>query len=146
MTPMNKPEWFQMAENDGPKPVRTIKRGARIMALIAPLLLLGVGVLVAQSNDGGPASAVETQSPSNQITQNSQANVDSPNTQTTLSTQSTQANPISIKTSSTKTDVIASPAQTQTPVPTSHAIPPSTPSIQKPVAGGDDEGFEGDDD
>lgn len=60
MTPRKKPEWFQMAENDGPKPVRTIKRGARSIALIAPLLLLGVGVLVAQSNDGGPASAIET--------------------------------------------------------------------------------------
>lgn len=63
MTPMKKPEWFQMAEADGPRQVRKVKRGARIVALIAPLLLVGVGVVVAQSNDGGPALAVETKSP-----------------------------------------------------------------------------------
>ena len=61
MTPINKPEWFQMAEADGPKPMRTIKRGTRIVALMAPLFLLGVGFVVAQSNDGGPALAGENQ-------------------------------------------------------------------------------------
>jgi hypothetical protein len=57
MTPMSKPEWFQMAEADGPKPVRAIKRGTRIVALTAPLILVGVGFVVAQTNDGGPALA-----------------------------------------------------------------------------------------
>ena len=57
MTPVNKPEWFQMAEADGPKPVRAIKRGTRIVALTAPLILVGVGFVVAQTNDGGPALA-----------------------------------------------------------------------------------------
>ena len=42
MTPMKKPDWFQMAEADGPRPVRSIKRGARIAALVAHYFLLGL--------------------------------------------------------------------------------------------------------
>ena len=181
MTPMKKPDWFQMAEADGPRPVRSIKRGARIAALVAPLLLVGVGVVVAQSNDGRPASAVETQSPSNQITQNSNSAITSQTIQnveqvpaTLVSAPATSA--IAIKAPTGKADDDALPItqistqtksspslatkaikaptgkaddeddalpitqiSTQTKSSPSLATKPSSPMIQKPVGGGEDD-------
>ena len=60
MDPMNKPEWFQIAENDGVKPRKTVKRGVRAFALSLPLLAIGIGVVVAQSSDESPANADST--------------------------------------------------------------------------------------
>ncbi len=149
MTPMKKPDWFQMAEADGPRPVRSIKRGARIAALVAPLLLVGVGVVVAQSNDGRPASAVETQSPSNQITQNSNSAITSQTIQnveqvpaTLVSAPATSA--IAIKAPTGKADdeddaLPITQISTQTKSSPSLATKPSSPMIQKPVGGGEDE-------
>jgi hypothetical protein len=57
MDPMNKPEWFQIAEKDGGLPRRTAKRGFRAVALSVPLLAIGIGVVVAQSSNESPASA-----------------------------------------------------------------------------------------
>ena len=149
MTPMKKPDWFQMAEADGPRPVRSIKRGARIAALVAPLLLVGVGVVVAQSNDGRPASAVETQSPSNQITQNSNSAITSQTIQnveqvpaTLVSAPATSA--IAIKAPTGKADdeddaLPITQISTQTKSSPSLATKPSSPMIQKPVGGGEDD-------
>ena len=54
---MNKPEWFELADSDGGKPRRQIKRGVRVFALSVPLLAIGVGVVLAQSSDESPANA-----------------------------------------------------------------------------------------
>ena len=60
MTPPKKPEWFQLAESDGIKPRASVKRSARGMLLALPLLLIGVGVVVAQTTDESPAGAEAT--------------------------------------------------------------------------------------
>jgi hypothetical protein len=57
MTPPKKPEWFELAESDGGKARTSVKRSARGALLALPLLLIGVGVVVAQGTDESPATA-----------------------------------------------------------------------------------------
>jgi len=57
MTPPKKPEWFELAESDGGKARTSVKRSARGALLALPLLLIGVGVVVAQDTDESPAIA-----------------------------------------------------------------------------------------
>jgi len=57
MTPPKKPEWFELAENDGGKARTSVKRSARGALLALPLLLIGVGIVVAQGTDESPAIA-----------------------------------------------------------------------------------------
>ena len=56
---MKKPEWFELAESDGPKPRPVLKSGFRTLALSIPLLAIGVGVVAAQSSNESPAIAEE---------------------------------------------------------------------------------------
>ena len=60
MTPPKKPEWFELAESDGGKPRASVKRSARGVLLAVPLLLIGVGVVLAQGTDESPAVAEST--------------------------------------------------------------------------------------
>jgi hypothetical protein len=60
MTPPKKPEWFELAESDGGKARTSVKRSARGVLLAVPLLLIGVGVVVAQGADESPALAEST--------------------------------------------------------------------------------------
>ena len=57
MTPPKKPEWFELAESDGGKAHTSVKRSARGALLSLPLLLIGVGVVVAQGTHESPAIA-----------------------------------------------------------------------------------------
>jgi hypothetical protein len=57
MTPPKKPEWFELTEGDAGKPRTSVKRSARGVLLALPLLLIGVGVVVAQGTDESPAAA-----------------------------------------------------------------------------------------
>lgn len=57
MTPPKKPEWFELTETDRVKPRTSVKRSARGALLALPLLLIGVGVVVAQGTDESPAIA-----------------------------------------------------------------------------------------
>jgi hypothetical protein len=57
MTPPKKPEWFELTEGDGVKPRASVKRSVRGVLLALPILLIGVGVVVAQGTDESPASA-----------------------------------------------------------------------------------------
>jgi len=60
MAPMNKPEWFQLAESDGGLPRRNAKRGFRALALSIPLMAIGIGVVLAQTSNEAPAVAETT--------------------------------------------------------------------------------------
>ena len=57
MTPPKKPEWFELTESDAVKPRASVKRSARGVLLALPLLLIGVGVVVAQGTDESPVAA-----------------------------------------------------------------------------------------
>ncbi len=140
MTPMKKPEWFQMAEADSPKPMRTIKRGTRIVALVAPLILVGVGFVVAQSNDGGPALAGENQTLVQQSSQKLSATA-------APSTNATQAQAAIIQKPVASGDDEES-TEANLPKNRTISIGTSAGPIQPPTGHGDDdnEGFEGEDD
>ena len=60
MDPMKKPEWFELVEKDGGKAHASVKQSARGVLLALPLLLIGVGGVVAQGTDESPASAETT--------------------------------------------------------------------------------------
>ena len=57
MDPMKKPEWFELVEKDGGKPHSSVKRSTRGALLALPLLLIGVGIVVAQGTDESTAVA-----------------------------------------------------------------------------------------
>jgi hypothetical protein len=57
MESMKKPEWFELADSDGPKPRPALKSGFRTIALSIPLLAISVGVVAAQTSNESPAIA-----------------------------------------------------------------------------------------
>jgi hypothetical protein len=57
MESMKKPEWFELADSDGPKPRPVLKSGFRTLALSIPLLAISVGVVAAQTSNESPAIA-----------------------------------------------------------------------------------------
>jgi hypothetical protein len=62
MTENNKPEWFQIAENDGPAVPPKASKTLPFAAVMATALILGVGAVVAQVQEESPAMAVDTAS------------------------------------------------------------------------------------
>ena len=85
MDPMKKPEWFELVEKDGGKPHASVKRSARGVLLALPLLLIGVGVVVAQGTDESPASA-ETTTVASGVTQTATASPSAPSVKPVIST------------------------------------------------------------
>jgi len=59
MTENNKPEWFEIAENDGPALPPKASKTLPLAAVIATALILGVGAVVAQVQGESPATAVD---------------------------------------------------------------------------------------
>jgi hypothetical protein len=62
MTENNKPEWFEIAENDGPAAPPKASKTLPLAAVFATALILGVGAVVAQVQEVSPATAVDTTS------------------------------------------------------------------------------------
>ena len=74
MTENNKPEWFEIAENDGPAAPPKASKALPILAVFGAALIIGVGAVVAQvqekslvdpvaSNPAQTASASNSSSP-----------------------------------------------------------------------------------
>lgn len=59
MTNINKPEWFEIAEQDGLAPTRKVSKSLPVSAVLAATMILGVGAFVGQAHEGAPASATE---------------------------------------------------------------------------------------
>ncbi|MBI3429509.1 MAG: hypothetical protein HY050_05560 [Actinobacteria bacterium] len=61
----SKPEWFQLTEADQIQARPKVNRAARILALASPLLVVGMGVIVAQNGNAPTAiaSAVQASAP-----------------------------------------------------------------------------------
>ena len=58
MTENNKPEWFEIAENDGPTAIPTAAKTLPVLAVFATALILGIGALIAQVQENSPVNAV----------------------------------------------------------------------------------------
>ena len=120
MTENNKPEWFEIAESDGDvrplKPRRTVP----IAAIIAAALVIGIGAVVAQTQEESPANATETTSVAND--------------QVVPSNNSSAENET--------TAPVASQAPSASAAPSNSAV--ANPNITKlPTGRGDDEDHEG---
>jgi cytoskeletal protein RodZ len=62
MTENNKPEWFEIAENDGPAAPPKASKTLPLAAVFVTVLILGIGAVVAQVQEKSPATAVDTTS------------------------------------------------------------------------------------
>ena len=119
ITENNKPEWFEIAENDRPIAPPKASKTLPLAAVFATVLILGIGAVVAQVQEESPATAVDTTS-----------------VQTAASNSTASPTSVSQVSKSSPNARIANPA-------TSSAIAGSSglqnPSIaQLPTKGGDD--------
>lgn len=57
MTESNKPEWFEITDADEKPELRTVSKTLPVSAVLVTALTLGVGAVVAQTQDQTPASA-----------------------------------------------------------------------------------------
>jgi hypothetical protein len=124
MTENNKPEWFEIAENDGPAAPPKASKTLPLAAVFATALILGIGAVVAQVQEKSPAIAVDTASV--------QA---SPSNNTASSTSVAQ------NSKSSPATRIANPAATTVMAGTSGLQNPSI--AQLPTKGDDDDDHEG---
>lgn len=71
MTQNNKPEWFEITDKDEKPELRKVSKSLPVSAVLVTALILGIGAVVAQTQDQTPASAVvaiEQQSQPSQTT------------------------------------------------------------------------------
>ena len=71
MTENNKPEWFEITDADEKPALRTVSKTLPVSAVLVTALVLGVGAVVAQTQNQTPASAT---SAGVQQTQSAEAN------------------------------------------------------------------------
>jgi len=120
MTENNKPEWFEIAENDGPAVPPKASKTLPFAAVIATALILGVGAVVGQVQEESPAVAVETAS-----------------VQTTASNSTASPSSVAQNSKTSPAARIANPA-TSSAVATTSGL--QNPSIAKlPTKSGDDD-------
>ena len=54
MTENNKPEWFEIAENDGPAALPKSSKALPMLAVLGAALIIGVGAVVAEVQEKSP--------------------------------------------------------------------------------------------
>jgi hypothetical protein len=98
MTENNKPEWFEIAENDQRFIPRKASKTLPLAAVFAVALILGIGAIVAQTQEESPAAANETASVQSPTTGDTASTATitpaaSPSTSTAVSTTPNLQNP-----------------------------------------------------
>ena len=91
----NKPEWFEIAESDGPTAPPKASKTLPVLAVFATALILGIGAVVVQVQDNSPASAVDAANVQTEATNNetSQSPVTDPSVGSSVSSTSSLKNP-----------------------------------------------------
>jgi hypothetical protein len=146
MSPDQKPEWFQIADADNAASPRKISKGLPIMAIVVAAAIIGVGTVVAQTQDEAPANAIETVAPADNSNQSSvKSETTAPSTQVSKTKDSGAS--LSSLTPAKGSQDNESVAPT-TPINDSSVTPttPSTPGVANPLgkkpSGGEHEGNE----
>jgi len=146
MSPDQKPEWFQIADADNAASTRKISKGLPIMAILAFAAIIGVGTIVAQTQDEAPANATETVAPavnSNQSSAPSETTAPSSQVSTSKDSGASLSSLTPAKGSQDNESVAPTPAVTNSPV---APKAPSTPGVANPLGkkptGGEHEGNE----
>ena len=117
MTENNKPEWFEITDKDEKPELRKVSKFQPVSAVLVTALILGIGAVVAQTQNETPASAV---------------------TANAVQATDSQASPTSTAVSTVKS-AVSNPV-TASAVGTAAASKLANPSISKlPTGGGDDE-------
>ena len=62
MTENNKPEWFEIAENDGPAAPPKASKTLPVLAVFATALILGIGAAVVQAQENSPVNTAPVES------------------------------------------------------------------------------------
>ena len=62
MTQNNKPEWFEITDADEKPALRKVSKSLPVSAVLVVALILGAGVVVAQTQNESPASAISASS------------------------------------------------------------------------------------
>jgi len=103
MTENTKPEWFEIADNDGPIAPSKASKTLPIAAAMVAALILGVGAVVTQSPENLPANATEittvqaattnSAAPAVRSSQAKAAVVETPTPKTVIATQVSLQNP-----------------------------------------------------
>jgi hypothetical protein len=113
MTENNKPEWFEIAENDGPTAPPKASKTLPVLAVFATALILGIGAVVAQVQDNSPASAVDAANVQTEATSN--ATSQSPTEATNNATSQSPMTDPSVGSSVSSTSGLKNPAIAQLP-------------------------------
>ena len=123
----NKPEWFEIAEQDGPVKPPKASKALPLAAVFATALILGVGAVVGQVQDGSSVVAVDTAS-----------------IQTEATSGTTSSTTVASNSQSSSVTRIANPAVSSAVIATAGLQNPSI--AQLPTKGGDDDGDDDEDD
>ena len=124
MTENNKPEWFEIAESEGPAAPPKASKTLPLAAVFATALVLGIGAVVAQVQEKSPAIAVDTAS-----------------VQTSPSNNTASPTSVAQNSKSSTVTRIANPAATTVMAGTSGLQNPSIARL--PTKGDDDDDHEG---
>ena len=116
MTENNKPEWFEITDKDEKPELRKVSKSLPVSAVLVAALILGIGAVVAQTQNETPASAV---------------------TANAVQATDSQASPTSTAVSAVKS-AVSNPV-TAAVVGTAAASKLANPSISKPPTGGGDD-------
>jgi hypothetical protein len=120
-TENSKPEWFQMAQADAFEPKSRSKKVLRVMALAAPLFVLGAGLALAQ-NQSSPSAVVSSAAA----------------VQTTTVAAATPASSAAVAATPASSAAVAAPASS--PIKISQAATSiAKPGIKLPSGGGEDD-------
>jgi len=60
MSPLEKPEWIELADRDNAASVRKISKKLPVIALVAAAAIIGVGAVLGQTTQESPAQATES--------------------------------------------------------------------------------------
>ncbi len=84
MTENNKPEWIEIAENDGPATLPKSSKALPVIAVFAAALIIGVGAVVAQVQEKSPVDPIASNPAQTASASNSSSPAsDTPNAVTT---------------------------------------------------------------
>ena len=127
MTQNSKPEWFEITDADEKPALRKVSKSLPVSAVLVAALILGVGAVVAQTQNETPSSAISASTGVPSSVENN------PTAQEASAVNSAVANP-----ATAAAGVVAGVAATNKL---------ANPSIAKlPTGGGDDDDDEDDDD
>jgi len=60
MSPLEKPEWIELADRDNAASIRKISKKLPVIALVAAAAIIGAGAILGQTAEESPAQATES--------------------------------------------------------------------------------------